>query len=351
MLEYKSGDILKDKSDAIVNTVNCVGVMGRGLVLQFKKAFPDNYNAYVAACKKGEVQPGRMFVFETNRLIPPYYIINFPTKRHWRTKSRMEDIEAGLQALVDVIRNRNIKSIAIPPLGSGLGGLDWSKVKLRIESKLNCIHDVQVNIYEPEGAPVSDKMVHHRETPKLTTSRATLVGLIQQYLDGLLDPYATLLEVHKLMYFMQEAGEPLKLRFKEAPYGPYAENLRHVLHTIEGYFISGYADGGDTPNKQLNIVPGAFEEAKKILDQCKETQDRFNKVSSLIEGFESPAGLELLSTVHWIINNKSVKGINDIISYTHKWGKHKKQFTKRQISIATNRLLHKGWVRDFIMET
>ncbi len=155
MIEFKSGDILKDDAEALVNTVNCVGVMGRGIALQFKHAFPQNFKAYAEACREEAVQPGRMFVFETGRLTPPRYIINFPTKRHWRGKSRMSDIEAGLKALVDTLRERRIRSVAIPPLGSGLGGLDWAEVRERIEVALQPLSDVRVTIYEPKGAPAS----------------------------------------------------------------------------------------------------------------------------------------------------------------------------------------------------
>jgi len=149
MIEYKNGNILKENVDAIVNTVNCVGVMGRGLALQFKKAYPVNFKSYADACTKGEVQPGRMFVFATEQLIHPRFIINFPTKRHWRDKSRMDDIKSGLQELVKVIYDNNIYSIAIPPLGSGLGGLNWKEVKQNLEEALQPLKDVRVIIFEP----------------------------------------------------------------------------------------------------------------------------------------------------------------------------------------------------------
>lgn len=152
MIEVTSGDILADDSDAIVNTVNCVGVMGRGLALQFKKAWPKNFAAYVAACKRDEVQPGRMFIYEVGQLTGLRYIVNFPTKRHWKEKSRMEDIESGLVALVAELRLRGVRSIAIPPLGSGLGGLDWSEVRPLIEAAMLAVPDVRVRIYEPTGA-------------------------------------------------------------------------------------------------------------------------------------------------------------------------------------------------------
>lgn len=344
MIEFTSGDILKCEADALVNTVNCVGVMGRGIALQFKNAFPENFKAYEAACKREAVQPGRMFVFETGQLTPPRFIINFPTKRHWRGKSRIEDIEAGLIDLVRVIREKDIRSIAIPPLGSGLGGLDWNEVRPRIERALAPLQDVQVIVFEPSGAPATDKMAHVREVSRMTAGRAALVELIHRYLGGLLDPFVTLLEVHKLMYFMQEAGEPLRLKYVKAPYGPYAENLRHVLRAVEGHLIAGYADGGDVPDKPLRLVPGAIQEASAFLNQHADSRERFERVSRLVEGFESPYGLELLSTVHWVMRHEGVSQLDDVASRIHAWSPRKRQFTRRQIAIAADRLASQGWV-------
>lgn len=343
MIEYKHGDILREDAEALINTVNCMGIMGRGIALQFKNAFPENFKAYVKACKNNEVQPGKMFVFETGQLTNPRYIINFPTKRHWRGKSRMEDIEAGLIDLVITIQKYNIQTIAIPPLGSGLGGLDWSMVKPRIETALRSLSDLHIFIYEPNGAP--EKIAHNRNVPDMTPGRAALVELVNRYLNGLLDPFVTLLEVHKLMYFMQEAGEPLRLKYRKAIYGPYAENLRHVLNAIEGHFVCGYADGGDKPDKQLKLVPGAIEDAARFLDEHPDTRDRFNRVAELVEGFESPFGLELLSTVHWVMTQDSAQSVEEVIHHTYAWSDRKKQFTPRQIGLAVDILSKKGWVK------
>lgn len=345
MIEYTSGDILQCEADALVNTVNCVGVMGRGIALQFKNVYPENFKAYEAACKREAVQPGRMFVYETGQLTPPRFIINFPTKRHWRGKSRIEDIDAGLVDLVRVIRDKGIRSIAIPPLGSGLGGLDWSEVRPRIERALGQLEDVHVLVFEPNGAPTTDKMAHVREVPTMTAGRAALVELIHRYLGGLLDPFVTLLEVHKLMYFMQEAGEPLRLKYVKAPYGPYAENLRHVLRAVEGHLIAGYADGGDAPDKPLTLVPGAIQEASAFLDQHADSRQRFERVTRLIEGFESPYGLELLSTVHWAMTREGVCQLDEVAKRIHAWNPRKRQFTLRQIAIAVDRLASHGWVQ------
>lgn len=344
MIEYTGGNILHADAEALVNTVNCVGVMGRGIALQFKNAYPKNFKAYEAACQRQEVQPGRMFVYATGELANPRFIINFPTKRHWRGNSRMEDIESGLIDLVEVIRRNNIQSIAIPPLGSGLGGLEWDDVRPRIEKALAALPQVKVLLYEPKGAPTSDKMQHKREAPKMTAGRAALVELMSRYLKGLLDPAVSLLEVHKLMYFLQESGEPLRLQFKAAHYGPYAENLRHVLNAIEGHLVSGYADGGDIPEKTLELVPGAEDEASQFLAHHQATRERFDKVADLVSGFESPYGLELLSTVHWVAKVGEARTVDEVTQRVYAWNDRKRQFTSRQIGLAMDVLTRKGWV-------
>lgn len=341
MIEFKTGDILRADAEALVNTVNCVGIMGRGIALQFKNDFPGNFKAYEAACEREEVQPGKMFVFETGTFTNPKFIINFPTKRHWRGKSRMEDIDSGLKALVEEVRNRGIRSIAIPPLGSGLGGLNWAEVRPRIEAALRGVNDLHVIVFEPNSAPVATKS---REVPNMSPGRAALVVLIHRYLGGLMDPFVTLLEIHKLMYFMQEAGEPLRLKYAKAPYGPYAENLRHVLHAVEGHLVSGYADGGDAPDKQIELVPGAVQDAEAFLSDKRETVSRFDRVGKLVEGFETPFGLELLATVHWVATRENAVDAEGAVAGVYAWNERKKRFSPRQIGIAFDTLRSNGWL-------
>jgi len=343
MIEFKHGDLLADDAEALVNTVNCVGIMGRGVALQFKNVFPANFDAYVAACRRGEVQPGRMFVFETGQLMNPRFIINFPTKRDWRGKSRLEDIEKGLVALVEEIRSRNIRSIAIPPLGAGLGGLDWGQVRSRIVDALQGIEDLHAIVYEPIASDGETPVNRSTTPPKMTVGRALLIALMDRYLNGLLDPCVTLLELHKLMYFLQASGEQLKLEYTKGLYGPYAVNLRHVLKTIEGHLVSGYADGGDAPEKQLTLLPGALDDSREFLEKHPETQARLERVSRLVEGFESPFGLELLATVHWLVANENKRSAEDIVAAVYAWNDHKKQFSQRQIAIALDVLNRGGW--------
>lgn len=340
-IELTTGNILKADAQAIVNTVNCVGIMGRGIALQYKKAFPANFRAYALACDAGEVQPGRMFVFDTGAFTNPRYVINFPTKRHWKGKSRIEDIDSGLIALAREVRERRIKSIAIPPLGSGLGGLDWNEVRPRIEAALRDIPDLDVLIYQPNGAP---EVVKAQEVPKMTPGRASLVTLMHRYLQGLMDPYVTLIEVQKLMYFMQEAGQPLRLNYVKHHYGPYATNLSHVLHRVEGYFVSGYQDGGDQPDKELSIVPGAIAEAEAALEHEPHAHAHFNRVADLVDGFETPYGLELLATVHWVAKREGADTPAKALTRIHNWNERKQVFTERQVGIAFDTLRTKGWL-------
>ena len=344
MIEFKTGNIIAEDAEALVNTVNCVGIMGRGIALQFKNAFPENFQEYEVACHHELVQPGSMFVHETHQLSNPRYIINFPTKRHWRGKSRIEDIDSGLKSLMHEVKGRGIKSIAIPPLGSGLGGLNWNDVRPKIIAAFQNLPNVKVIIFEPNASLDVRATSASRDVPAMTAGRAALVGLMQRYLGALMDPFVTLLEIHKLMYFTQEAGEKLKLQYAKAPFGPYAENLRHVLRQIEGHLISGYADGGDAPNKQLELVPKAAADANLFLKDRTETRAHMDKVFNLVEGFETALGLELLSTVHWVATKENARSLEEVIAKTYEWGDRKKQFSERQIGLAYDVLKDKGWL-------
>jgi O-acetyl-ADP-ribose deacetylase (regulator of RNase III) len=164
-----------------VNTVNTEGVMGKGVALQFAKKYPEMLAAYREACKTGEVQPGRMHIFERGEMFKPRYIINFPTKRHWRSPSRLEDIEAGLQALAQDIERLHIHSIALPPLGCGNGGLAWNEVFPRIKAALSRLEGVRVMVFPPKGAPSAEAIVHHTSRPAMNPSRAIVLKICQQY--------------------------------------------------------------------------------------------------------------------------------------------------------------------------
>ena len=344
MLQLIKGDILKADAEALVNTVNCVGVMGRGIALQFRKAFPENFKVYKSTCNKKQLHPGMMFVYDLNRFQNPRYVINFPTKRHWKGKSKIEDIESGLEALVQEVSKRNIRSIAIPPLGCGLGGLDWTQIKQIIEKVFDALPSVHVLLYEPAGAPVAKAMVKEKKLPRMTVGRAALLGLMNRYLKAVMDPSISLLEIHKLMYFMQESGEDLRLNYSKALYGPYAKNLRHLLNVIEGHFIIGFADAADRPHTQIQLISEATKKADIFLEKNYSTREHFGRVVDLINGFETPFGMELLSTVHWLATRERAKTAEQAINKTYLWDARKRMFKEEHITIAWKVLEQKEWL-------
>lgn len=346
MVAIAEGNILKADAEALVNTVNCDGFMGKGIALQFKKAFPENYKEYERACRAGEVVPGRMFVFETGAMVNPKYIINFPTKRHWRNKSRIEDIRDGLRSLAEEVKARGIRSIAVPPLGCGLGGLDWRVVRPMIEETFETMPGVELILFEPHGAPAAASMPVSATRPEMTSARALIIMLMKRY-----SRHAyrlSLLEVQKLAYFLQEAGEPLKLRFEEQVYGPYAHNLNHLLDAMDGHFMRGCGDT-HAPDVQIETLPGAVKEAESFLSAAADSRTRLEKVSELIEGFETPYGMELLSTVHWLANHRQppVLSSADAAYKLREWNTRKRKLFKdnHHIDMAWNRLSEEGWIQ------
>jgi O-acetyl-ADP-ribose deacetylase (regulator of RNase III) len=347
MLELVEGNLLEAEADALVNTVNTEGVMGKGVALQFAKKFPAMLEDYKLACKSGEVAPGRMHIFERGEMFQPRYIINFPTKRHWRSPSRIEDIESGLRALVQDIQRLHIRSIALPPLGCGNGGLDWNEVFPRIKAALSSLIDVHILVFPPKGAPSAESIVHSTPRPTMNPSRAIVLKIWQQYFA--LGYQLTLLEIHKLLYFLQEAGEPLRLRFAKDTYGPYADNLRHLLHRFEGHFTLGFADGRNKPDTEITLQPGAVKEAEEFLtahpDTSSPSLQRLDRVAHLVEGFESPYGMELLATVHWVATHGGAETLEDVVSGVHEWNTRKKKLmTHEHIELAYDRLESYSWI-------
>ncbi len=318
--------------------------MGKGIALQFKQAFPDNFKAYQQACFAKEVKPGSMFVFETGTMLNPRYIINFPTKRHWRGKSRLEDIKSGLKALIKEVKRLKIKSIAIPPLGCGLGGLDWKVVRPLIEKAFSEVPDVSVALFEPAGTPDAKTMPVRTGRPKMMVARALFVKLMEHYISPAYR--LTLLEIQKLAYFLQEAGEPLKLKFEAGHYGPYAPNLNKVLEIMEGHFIRGYGDS-QKPDVDIELMQGAIEEADRFLEAHQDSYRRLKKIDDVIDGFETPYGMELLSSVHWVTvhGDPLASDADAAIQRIHQWNARKqKMFQPAHIRTAWKRLKDKGWI-------
>jgi O-acetyl-ADP-ribose deacetylase (regulator of RNase III) len=343
-IKLMSGDLLEQRVDAIVNTVNTVGVMGKGIALQFKRKWPANAKAYEAACKRQEVVPGKMFVFDNGGLVEPKFIINFPTKRHWRQPSRMSDIDAGLIDLVAQIKRLNIRSIAIPPLGCGNGGLDWKDVRPRIETALNALPDVDVRLFAPSDVASVRELVPEAEKPRMTAGRAAILKVLSIYRE-MRYPLSQI-EVQKLAYFLVRAGQNMGgLVFKKHTYGPYAGALRHVLIKMDGAYLHGVGDG--TKPSEITIVGSALEEAEAFLNSQMdlETSQRIERIDRLIEGFETPYGMELLATVDWVAADAPGAGFDEILRRVHGWSERKRQIMKPQhVKAAHDRLVCEKWI-------
>lgn len=348
MIQRERGNLLAAETEALVNTVNCVGIMGKGVALQFKQAFYDNFIQYERACKTGQVKPGHMFIVSTDSLVNPKYIINFPTKYHWKEKSKIEYVKTGLEALIENVKKLKIASIALPPLGCGNGGLEWSVVAPLIEEAFATVPEVQVLLFEPQDAPQGASMPINTAKPKMTPARARLICLMKQY--RLLDlPYElTLREIQKLVYFLQEAGEELKLDYVKHTYGPYADKVNHVLQRMEGHYIRGYGDRSQ--RAEIHLLPGAIEEAQAFLNGNLVVREKLCRVGQLIEGFQDPYGMELLATVHWVVTRENLLAATEVeqaIIEVQAWSARKRAIFKPQhIRKAWQRLHDQGWFRS-----
>ena len=306
MIRFTTGNLLDSRTDAVVNTVNTVGIMGKGIALMFKEAFPANFREYEAACKRGDVRTGSMFVTERPSMMgPPRWIINFPTKEHWRTKTRLEWIETGLQDLRNVIHEKQIDSIALPPLGCGNGGLDWHVVRPMVERVLGDLPDVDVVVYEPTRE--YQNVAKRTGVEKLTPARALIAELVRRY--WILGIECSLLEIQKLAWFLEREIEalklsnPLDLQFVAHRYGPYANRLEHLLDGLDGSYLRSNVRIPDA--RPADVI--AFNDSKRgvvaayIKSEAPRYMPALERVSKRIDGFESPLGMELLATVDWLM--------------------------------------------------
>jgi O-acetyl-ADP-ribose deacetylase (regulator of RNase III) len=350
VIEEGHGNLLTADVAALVNTVNTVGVMGKGIALQFKRAFPANYQAYRAACERGVVRLGQMFVVDTGVLGPRRYVINFPTKQHWRSASRLPDIAAGLDDLVRVVGEHGITSIAIPPLGCGNGGLDWADVRPLIERAAERMPGVRAVVYPPAGAPPAEAMPNATVRPALTPLRALLVAAVGRYLrqarllevrDGISE-----LEIQKLAYFLQVLGSPLRLEFTRGRYGPYSDQLSHVLDDLEGHCLVGFGDRSArvTELVPINPTPGALDEAQAEVARHPDDTGRLAALADLADGFETPYSLELLATVHFAaIQEPPTADPGVLADRVAAWSLRKARlFTEDHVHLAAGRLAAYG---------
>ncbi|AHC23835.1 MULTISPECIES: type II toxin-antitoxin system antitoxin DNA ADP-ribosyl glycohydrolase DarG [Mycobacteriaceae] len=349
MITYGHGDLLQADTDAIVNTVNCVGVMGKGIALQFKRRYPDMYRAYEKACKKGEVRIGSMFVVDTNQLEAPHYIVNFPTKQHWRSPSQLTFIEAGLKDLVRVIRKFGITSIAVPPLGAGNGGLDWRDVEPLLVEAFSELPDVTFVLYAPAGGT---RQIAPPARIRMTWGRAMLLHGMRRYIERrrASEPWedqsgVSHLEIQKLMYFADALEPSLALAFEPGRYGPYSEKVRHQLSSIEGAYTVGFGDGTAKAldHEPISLTDRGIRALDEYLTSGAEAETvtkTIDAVLDIINGFEGPYGVELLASTHWVATQEGATEHVAAASAVRSWTKRKGRiYTDDRVGVALDRVL------------
>lgn len=322
MIRYVTGNLFDSKAEALVNTVNTVGVMGKGIALQFKKLFPTNYKVYKDLCDKKEFHIGQLLIVNDQNVITgEKTIINFPTKKHWKSPSEYEFIEKGLEELIKVIEQKKIRSIALPPLGSGNGGLQWFKVKEIISSKLSEVKDCEVIVYEPNA---NVKEVLNKERVKLTPARAMLLFMLFELVKN--GEFVSEFASEKLCYFLQRFGaqKHFKLNYKANFYGPYSGKVKHVLNYLNGSYIMGYSGKDKKPFEHLNLLVDAEKAVEEYINEDNDLKEIVSNTSEFLTGFYSAFGLELLSTVDYIAQSNNTSDKEAIKKELDNWSDRKK---------------------------
>jgi len=336
MLKFTTGNLLESEAEALVNTVNTVGVMGKGIALQFKNQYPNNYKAYAKACKDGNFKIGDLLVVEEESLLGgKKTIINFPTKTDWRKPSEYIYIEEGLKKLVEVINDKNIQSVAIPPLGAGNGGLVWEKVKSMIQYYLRNI-DAEITIFQPNAAI---EEVLKTERVKLTPARAMLLAVLFDLVRN--GEFVSEFSAEKIAYFLQRFGakDIFKLEYSANFYGPYSGKVKHVLYYLNGSYVTGYSAKDKKPFEEIGLRANTEKEINAFLNSPENIKYKsiVDKTKDFLRGFYSPFGLELLSTIDYIMETQKTKDVDIIINELEKWSERKKGFAKF-IKIATENI-------------
>ena len=351
-IHLQSGNLLRAQAEVLVNTVNCVGVMGKGIALQFDRAFPENSRIYKEACRAQTLHPGEVLVWTRQLELGaplPLAVANFATKNHWRGKSQIQWIEQGLAALVELTRRNAWKSLAIPPLGCGAGGLAWERVRPLIETAFSTLPDVEVWLYAPTGAPRPEEILAPAKAPAMTKMAALYIRLLAHY--SAIDLEFSHLEFQKLAYFLQEAGEPSRWVFEARPYGPAADGPFQMLRRWDGHWTFGFGDGTGGPLQPMMLKPEVIDAAEEFLQShaAPASEARVQAVLSLIEGMDTASGLELLATLHWIAQ-RHPETIGDrqlAARHFQNWNEHKRRdFSLEWIDRAWQRLHHCGWMKS-----
>ncbi|PSQ99060.1 MAG: hypothetical protein BRD51_02455 [Bacteroidetes bacterium SW_11_64_17] len=355
MIEITRGDLFAADVAALVNPVNGVGIMKRGLSRQFKTRFPENHEQYRAACAPDPLTPGTVLVHDRGGLFGdadrPRYILNVVTKQHWSDLSGRDHIETGVAEVAETVQARAIDSLAVPALGCGGGGLDWTDVRPILKSGLAPLADADTRVLlfaprssEPLDDTGADNAGRLSAAPALTQGRALLLLLLNVSRSG--DEGPTIHTTHNLAYLLQCAGEPLRLRFEPDPHGLQAPGLDAVLRRMEGHFLDRTSADG---RERLRPYSDAVSRAKASVSSTPEASARLDRTRQLIGDFLSDEGLKLLATVLWIVRHdpEARRAPTPVVRTVHDWSRRTAtRFSAEQIAAAWTRLRKHGWLQS-----
>ncbi len=331
-----------EPTEAVVNTVNCVGVMGKGVALEFKRRWPDNFKAYKRMCDEKKLAPGRMFIFDNNLLdsAKRRILINFPTKQHWRSQSKIEYIKDGLIDLVQQIRRLGIKSVVLPPLGCGNGGLEWAEVKPLIEDAAGELPEVSFVVFHSDQPVMQSEQ---SDAPlNMTTSRASMMVAFTEF-EKYFGGHLTKLTAQKITYFLQILGIDFGLTFAKNKFGPYSDDLHRAFKIMEArHYIEDYT----RDDCKIVVTQGARAVADEHLkSEGLNISNTIKKLSLLIDGYESPYGMELLSSVHFLSVSEGINAQPDMSMALEAWSDHKRDnFPEPTVTAALERLKGDGFI-------
>ncbi|MDH0869818.1 type II toxin-antitoxin system antitoxin DNA ADP-ribosyl glycohydrolase DarG [Agrobacterium pusense] len=333
---FKQGDMFAEPADAIVNTVNCVGVMGKGVALEFKRRWPANFEEYKRLCDRKALRPGKVFVYQNSDMLDQdswKFLVNFPTKDHWRGKSQIGFIDEGLDDFLAQVEKLGIRSVVLPPLGCGNGGLEWKEVKPLLVRKLSPVDGVEFLVFEPSETGKASGSVNM----EMNFERAVLIksfGDLTDYFGGSL----TRIVMQKIVYFLQAMGVDYRMAFARNEFGPYSDDLRAVFSSMEKKNV---LKGFSSETRETTVVPEAYKLADEFLqgDERRRAEEVINRASLLFEGYESPYGMELLSSVHFLADHEKISDVSDIQKALSGWNAQKgEKFSSDIIGIAYSRL-------------
>jgi uncharacterized protein YwgA/O-acetyl-ADP-ribose deacetylase (regulator of RNase III) len=351
-IALKAGDLFASNAQALVITVNCVGVMGKGIALEAKKRYPDMYEEYVRLCKAGEMRLGcPMYV---RRLVPPSFVL-FPTKGHWRSVSNLADIRKGLDYLTHHVGLWRIESLAAPPLGCGAGGLEWAVIGPILYDSFEKL-GVPVDLYVPSGVPADDvqaailrKGVDQADLYRAAqTSAPEAVAVVVALKSALQrNPKARIgrILLQKMAYFAQVAGLPVPVKYARATYGPYSEEWTRLIRHMVNNGLLTEKQAGTQGAFAYEPGPALGTYAERLSPTLKKYQDVIEKLAQVFSKFTNDQA-ELAATTLMVAQDNASASENDIVADVLEWKQRRtKPYSADQVRKCLNWLRNEGWLR------